>query len=151
MAWILVSGKPKTEPVEDGEVVERMCGACGQDADFAEHRGPRGQQMMMCGACGALFRTSEVSTVDTAVESAMPVLERAKEALGAASEGLGPLAKKAGETFERIKESFSFDDDDEPTVSEPLMSDDEPTISDDDPIKADLLRRFAELEKRQKK
>lgn len=133
MAWILVPASTKSEPVEDGEVVARLCGACGRDASFSEHRGRRGQKLMECGECGARFRTGDVpDALDTAVDSALPVLERAKEALSAAGQGIG-------QTFEKIKESFSSDDDDEPT------------ISDDDPIKADLLRRFEELEKRTKK
>lgn len=147
--WILV-GKVSTEPIEDGEVVERFCGACGQDAKFSEHEGPRGQRVMVCSECGVAFRIGQAEertasideAVDRASEAAIPLWERAseaaKDALELASEGLGPLAKKAGEALDRIKEN-----------AKAVTKREEPD-EDEDPEKADLLRRFAELEKKMK-
>ncbi len=131
------------------------------------------QRVMACGACGALYATDEHGEPSTetasgwrgafataagqvkgaaqkAGEAIAPVWEQAsenaRELLEGAREGIGPIARKAGEgvgdAFRRlrIEEDGVHDLDEEEKLPE--------SAREKDPYKADVLRRFEELERR---
>jgi len=181
VVWIIIGHRTKTERVPDGLVVERRCTSCGERAKFYERKAVRtfrlylldvfdydSQRVMACGACGAHYATDEhgepsresasgwqnalasaAGQVKDAAQKAGDALapaweqasDNARDLLDDARDGLAPLARKAsaevGDAFRRLRVE------DEPELPE--------SAREKDPLKADVLRRFEELERRMKK
>lgn len=134
------------------------------------------QRVMACGACGTLYATDEHGrpsaetaegwrqALERAGESVTGAVGKAGEAIGPlwkqasenakelyedAAEGLGPLAKKATAGLGKLGEEVGAGLRrlrDEPPRRPRTESEEE-----EDPEKAALLKRFEELEKKQKK
>lgn len=132
--------------------------------DYEAHR------VMACGACGTLYRTDEApsgvklaSGLQQAVDGVGSTVSRAlRRAAGAiepvlddASRSLGPSVTKTtarvGDALGRIGDRIVSGTASQQRKVRASTEDEEEQELDSDPEKADLLRRFAELEKRMKK
>ncbi len=129
------------------------------------------QRVMACGACGTLYRTDEASgeeaasglerTIDEVGSGVGRALERAAGAIGPVLEQAGrSLAPGVKATTAQVGDALGRIGDRIVRGVTPGSSraratvehdEDEEHELDADPEKADLLRRFAELEKRMKK
>lgn len=135
----------------------------------------RKERVMACGACGTLFSTNELGPPDAAVSEgweqalseagtrARAALEEAAVSVGPAMEsagklaseffsnasaGLSPAVKKAGQTLGRLGDQVR--ENVERLRGETHAPSDDDDDDEVDPEKAELLRRFAELEAKMK-
>ncbi|MBZ0116803.1 MAG: hypothetical protein K8H88_07405 [Sandaracinaceae bacterium] len=170
--WIVIGHRVKTEPVPGGARVERVCERCGEHAVFYERRMVRtlqvyfldvldydNRRVMACGACGALYATDEPAGDDQGVvgaleklgASASAAMSRVGEALvGSTSKRSSARATPEPELEDEDEDQDAYEDDGEDGEHESVATR-RRLPEESDPVKAALLRRFAELEKRTKK
>lgn len=133
------------------------------------------QRVMACGACGTLYATDEHGrpsaetaegwrqALDRAADSVTGAVGRAGEAVGPlwkqasenarglyeeAAGGLGPLAKKASASLGKLGEEVGASV--RRLREEAPERERRPSEEEEDPEKAALLKRFEELEKKQR-
>lgn len=145
------------------------CGACGTLFATEEHGPPSAEEAegwrealdkAQETVSGAAKRAGEA--IGPALDNAAPMAKRAgdnvRELLAEAGESLGPLAKKAqegiGQAFGSVSEELrrlGRDDDDDDLEDDEDDEDLPESARERDPEKAALLRKFEELERKQKK